>query len=668
MRRSICYCEPTFASAGEVNTWRLVYTVGNNLPKGTRLKFDLATKGRNIDWELPTANLKEGRNTIFAHYDDGRVVQAKEVMSPGGFIPSFEFILPAAIPAGESLTIVMGSPKPGENTFVKLGNRAQTNTQRRRSFLLFVDPTGKNNFGEPETFNIDVRGNELANIRVMSPSVVIKNKRFDVIVRFEDEFGNLTNNAAEESLIELTYENIRENLSWKLFIPETGFIALPNLYFNEAGVYTIRLVNTHTKKVYRSYPIKCLPENGKHTYWGFLHGESEKFDSTENIENCLRHFRDEKALHFFASSPFESQEETPNDTWKQITQNMAEIDEPERFSTFVGFQWEGEPGKEGVREIIYLKDGKQILRKKDVKYNTLSKIYKSFSPKEIISIPCFSMGKGYQFNFNDFAPEYERVVEIYNSWGSSECTEKEGNPLPIKAQSKKGVQEAPEGSIQKALQRNCRFGFVAGGLDDRGIYADFFENDQDQYPPGLTAIVSSDHTRANLVEALYNRACYATSGERIILGIQISGTPMGGEISTAQKPGLIVNRHISGYVAGTGPLTSVEIIRNGKVLKKFSSDTYFMDFEYDDFVNLDKVVIDAKDKKPPFAYYYLRIQQEDGHMAWSSPIWVDYVPVVLAPKPVKKIEKPTKKVAPLILDDEEEDEDFDEDFDEDDEE
>ena len=34
-----------------------------------------------------------------------------------------------------------------------------------------------------------------------------------------------------------------------------------------------------------------------------LHGESERIDSTENIESCLRHFRDDRAANFYASSP-----------------------------------------------------------------------------------------------------------------------------------------------------------------------------------------------------------------------------------------------------------------------------------------------------------------------------------------------------------------------------
>ena len=80
------------------------------------------------------------------------------------------------------------------------------------------------------------------------------------IVRFEDEFGNLTNNAPEDTLIELSHEHLRENLNWKLFVPETGFISLPNLYFNEAGIYTIQLVNSKTKEIFRSAPISVFPK------------------------------------------------------------------------------------------------------------------------------------------------------------------------------------------------------------------------------------------------------------------------------------------------------------------------------------------------------------------------------------------------------------------------
>lgn len=658
MRRSICYCEPTTAVAGETNTWTFVYTPSVTLPKGTHLRFDMGTKGRDIDWEIPTSNLKKTGNVIFAQLESGKILQAKEVENPDSFAPFYDFVLPAQLEAGGALGIIIGDPASGNKKDKKNGNKAQCNAQRRRTFLLYIDPAGKDNFGEPEAFSMDVRGSRLSTIRILTPSFVARNKRFDAIVRFEDEFGNLTNNAPEDTMVELSHEHLRENLKWKLFVPETGFIALPNLYFNEPGIYTIQLRNSKTKEVFKSPPIKCFPENNRHLYWGLIHGESERIDSTENIESCLRHFRDDKALNFFAVSPFENQEETSNETWKTITQNIAEFDENDRFTTYLGCQFQGEPEEEGIRNFIFTKDNKQILRKKDPKYATLKKIYKSFNPKEIISIPCFTMGKGFEYDFNNYTPEFERVVEIYNAWGSSECSKKEGNPRPIFSREKSGVQENPACSVQKALQRNCRFGFVAGGLDDRGAYADFYEGDQEQYSPGLTAIIAPEHSRSALAEALYNRSCYATTGEHIILGLFIAGSPMGTEISTAHKHGLMVNRHISGFVAGTTHLKSVEIIRNGKVIKTFETEGYSLDFTYDDMTPLEKVAFPSKDKAPPFVYYYLRVIQDDGHMAWSSPIWVDVLPA--APREPRKPAKAVKAAPPPpedIEDEEDEDED-----------
>jgi len=662
MRRSICYCEPSHAVAGETGTWKFIFTPSAPLPKGTRLKFDLMSKGREIDWETPEANLKKSGGVIYAVLPQhkNRVIQAKEIEVPDSYVPQYEFILPVQVEAGRNIVIILGS---SDGTKKKNGVRAQTTAQRRRPFNLYVDTSGKGHYDEPEVFSLDVRGGILDNIRILTPSFVVKNKRFDVILRFEDEFGNLTSEAPDDTLIELSYEHIRENLNWKIFIPETGFISLPNLYFNEPGEYTIFLKNIKTKQVFRSFPIKCFAENDKHLFWGILHGESERYDATENIENCLRHIRDEKALNFFSTSPFESQEETSNDTWKLLSQNIAEFNEDDRFNAFLGFQWVGAPKTEGIRCFIYAKDNKPILRKKDPKYNTLSKIYKGASPKEFISIPCFTMGKGYEYDFKNYSPEFERVVEIYSSWGSSEMTKKEGNLYPIQPEGKSGIQETAEGSIQKALQNNCRFGFVAGGLDDRGVYTELFEGTQTQYVPGLTAIISTDQSREAISEALYQRSCYATTGARLILGFHLAGLPMGKEITTHDKPGLRVNRHLTGYVAGTTNLHQVDIIRNGQVIKTFKPDGYSLEFAFDDMTPLEKVVIKPKDKKPPFVYYYLRVIQEDGQMGWTSPIWVDLLPAVVKPPEAKR----PVVVKPALIEELEEEEEEDEDYEYDDE-
>ncbi|NRA90220.1 MAG: DUF3604 domain-containing protein [Simkaniaceae bacterium] len=618
MRRSISYADPKTALAGETKTWKFIYTPANDLPKGARLKFDLSSKGRDFDWEIPQTNLKSKKNLIWMEIPSKKSFAGVEVPTPENSLPQFEFTLPGEVKAGEEISIFMGTPEADGQ--VKKGNRAQFHTVRRRPFNLYIDSKGKGEYKETETFHVDVKGNELSSIRIIAPSVVNKNQRFDVTVRFEDEFGNLTGNAKEGTLIEFSYERLRENISWKLFVPETGFINLPNLYFNEPGIYKIQLKNLSTGEVFTSSPIKCFSDTDKQLYWGIFHGETILYDAGENIESCLRYVRDEKAYQFYSSSSFESEEETPSDVWKGIGSHISEFNEDDRFSTFLGMQWAGD---EGLRHIIYLKDSKPILRKKESKANHLKKIYKSHTPKDFISIPMFTMGSETTYNFESFAPEYEKAVEIYNAWGSSECTAAEGNPRPISSKGRKGIKEKADGSIRKALNKNYRFGFVAGGLDDRGVFKELFDVDQFQYSPGLTAVLATNHSRDGIVQALGKKSCYATTGPRIVAGIEIAGSAMGSELNTKAKPGLAYNRHITGYAVGLDNIKEVLIIRNGKVFHTFNPKDDTFEFAFDDDEPLEKAALKGGGEAPPFVYYYMRVEQNDGHLAWTSPIWID---------------------------------------------
>lgn len=151
----------------------------------------------------------------------------------------------------------------------------------------------------------------------------------------------------------------------------------------------------------------------------------------------------------------------------------------------------------------------------------------------------------------------------------------------------------------------------------------FFDSNQVQYSPGLTAIICTKYSRDSLIEALYQRHCYATTGPRINLSFNIASAPMGSELSLGTKPGLMVNRHISGSVAGTALLKSLEIIRNGEVLKAFSPQSNNLEYEYDDMEPLASVALEDPQGNAPFVFYYLRVTQVDQAMAWSSPIWID---------------------------------------------
>jgi hypothetical protein len=126
---------------------------------------------------------------------------------------------------------------------------------------------------------------------------------------------------------------------------------------------------------------------------------------------------------------------------------------------------------------------------------------------------------------------------------------------------------------------------------------------------GLAGIVTEDLTRAGVLEALRARRVYATSGARIVLRFAVDGAPMGATLAPGQTE---VAHQAVVQVLGTAPLARIDLIRSGEVVGQFR------DAEANDAL--------ASFEIPPLQageYVYVRVLQQDGALAWSSPIFVD---------------------------------------------
>ncbi len=66
---------------------------------------------------------------------------------------------------------------------------------------------------------------------------------------------------------------------------------------------------------------------------------------------------------------------------------------------------------------------------------------------------------------------------------------------------------------------------------------------------------------------------------------------------------------------GCGPLARIEVIRNGEVIFAEPGDGV-----------LARLLLEDPDPPAGTSRYYLKIVQEDGQMAWSSPVWVTVRP------------------------------------------
>ena len=96
-----------------------------------------------------------------------------------------------------------------------------------------------------------------------------------------------------------------------------------------------------------------------------LHGELVRYDAEEEIEACLRHCRDELAMHFYATSNFDTEDEMPAATWKAVSNHIADFNEDDRFVTFLGQQWFGDDAERRASSAhVYLKDNRPLAPQK----------------------------------------------------------------------------------------------------------------------------------------------------------------------------------------------------------------------------------------------------------------------------------------------------------------
>ena len=163
------------------------------------------------------------------------------------------------------------------------------------------------------------------------------------------------------------------------------------------------------------------------------------------------------------------------------------------------------------------------------------------------------------------------------------------------------------GSARTALMRGYRLGFIGGTDNHCG-----WPTRQGADYCGLTAVQADSLDTQAILNAMYNRRCYATSGARIVADATLNGHPMGSELKL--KPGQ--ERRFQIQIHGTAPISAVQIIHCGYVLADIPVEVDQIDFAGE--------WADERPGRPlEDAYYYVRARQTDGHCVWLSPFWVD---------------------------------------------
>lgn len=153
-------------------------------------------------------------------------------------------------------------------------------------------------------------------------------------------------------------------------------------------------------------------------------------------------------------------------------------------------------------------------------------------------------------NWDAFAEDVFPIVEIVSMHG---CAEADDGPRPFLHTMGPADHK---GTMRYGLSEGHRFG-VIGSTDHHSAHPG-------SYGHGLAGIWTSERSRNGIWEALLARRSWAMTGDRIDLRFSINGVPMGGEIGRRS------DRRIAIGVAAGAPIDSVDVIRDGQVIRRFS--------------------------------------------------------------------------------------------------
>lgn len=293
-----------------------------------------------------------------------------------------------------------------------------------------------------------------------------------------------------------------------------------------------------------------------------------------------RHFRNGKQAH-----------SVPAGYWAELTDEIKRAHRPGKFVPFLAYEWCS--ARWGDRNVYYRGEEGPLYLPDNV-YDLLDGARANGALVMPHHVGYTPGRRGTDWGAHD--PRVERLAEIYSTQhGSSELPD--GNRYPLWSNSMGGV--AAGNSLTEALNRSIRIGFN-GGTDAHSL----------RQKPGLTGIWARDLTREALWDAIWHRRTVASTGARIAISLTVEGVPQGSCVATDRFPRIAL-----GVQAGER-LLRVELIRHGTVIRTW----------YPQDPTLAVELTDEQEPSRPDTWYYVRVTGQSGEMAWSSPVWVSFLP------------------------------------------
>lgn len=203
-------------------------------------------------------------------------------------------------------------------------------------------------------------------------------------------------------------------------------------------------------------------------------------------------------------------------------------------------------------------------------------------------------GTGMGTDWRDLNPTYEPLVEIFQ--GHRNSYEHLGAPRVARRPGEAIGGWRPLGMVWNALAMQYRLGFQAS-------------SDHISTHISYAIALAEDNTRACVLDAFRRRHCYGAT-DNIVLDVRCGDAIMGDELQ-APADGPV---KLKVFVQGTRPIARVDVIKDFMYVYSTEPNAEKVSFEW----------TDNETRGPGLSWYYVRAIQDNGELAWGSPIWVRF--------------------------------------------
>ncbi len=461
--------------------------------------------------------------------------------------------------AGDTLTVRMGDRRQGSP-----GYRLQTNCEQRVELRTSVDAFATYEFTElPEQPAFALVPGPAARWKAVWPSLVVAGEPFRLAIVAEDAWGNPTGDA--DQVVTLVPSRPVRGLPPSVAIkPGAGPCVVEDLIADAAGDLDLALL-ANGEQLARANPLRVVATAPLRRYWGDLHGQSGETIGMGTAESYFRYARD---LAFIDIVGHQGNDFQMTDAfWTELNRLTAKFDAPGRFVCLPGYEWSGNTGMGGDRNIFYRREGGPIRRSSHILVEgrtstdaiyTADELFRALEGQDAVVIA--HVGGRYADLSYAHDGRLERAVEVHSTWGTFEWL------------------------LHDAFEQGCRVGVVCHSDDHKGRPGATRPGASTFGAiGGLTCYLMPELTRDALFEALRRRRHYGTTGTRLFLDLRgtfaravtgFSEDPQlarGHECSVQEalmgdivRPGAVPMR-VAAEVIGTAPIERVDVLHGTRV-------------------------------------------------------------------------------------------------------